>query len=288
MPVAVALAAGAGCGHAPSERGGPGPAAPPSVERGRPGPRPQTARLVAVADAWMPFTGGAGGDLGAAVELAREALRASGHTVEYRVLPWSRCLELVRAGRADLAVCAVPAEAPDLVFPSEPVAFSRRRLFVLRGSKLDRQGWRCSGPGGMGGLRLVVPQGYDLGPAWNRYAREARQAGTLLEVGGENPIERQISALELGRADVALANADVVAWHLRQIRREGLLVPVGEVGREPLSIAVSPARKDARELAERLDEGLRRLRHDGTQERIRKRYGISAEAFPRTDAGEGR
>lgn len=236
----------------------------------------------------MPFTGEGGDVPGAVTELAQAALQTSGYAIEYRVQPWNRCLEAVRAGRADLALCAVPAEAPDLVFPAEPVAFSRRRLFVLRGSKLDRSGWRCNGPDSMGGLRLVVPQAYDLGPAWNSYAERARRSGTLLEVGGENPIERQISALELGRADVALANAEVVAWHLRRVRREGLLVPVGDVGREPLFVAVSPAREDARVLAERLDVGLRRLRHDGTQERIRKRYGISAEALPRADAPVGR
>ncbi|MFN3683883.1 MAG: substrate-binding periplasmic protein [Fimbriimonadaceae bacterium] len=278
--IPIALALWAGCGRPPSEAGGPAPAAPPSV-KGRPPPekRPLT-RLVAVADAWMPFTGEAGGELGVAVELARAALLPSGYRVEYRVHPWSRCLELVRAGQADLAVCAVPAEAPDLVFPAEPVAYSRRRVYVLRGSELDRRGWRCSGPEEMDGLRLVVPQGYDLGPAWRRYADRARRAGTLLEVGGENPLDRQIAALELGRADVALANADVVAWRLRQLRREGLLVPVGEAGREPLFVAVSPRRKDARELAGLLTQGLRRLRRERAQEEIRRRYGVSREALP--------
>lgn len=242
-------------------------------------PRRQATRLLAVADVWMPFTGRRADRPGVATELVKLALEPQGYLVEYRELPWERCLAAVRAGRADLALCAVPSEAPELRIPREPLAFSRRGLFVLRGSSLHRKGWKAARPEDLQGVRLVVPLGYDLGPGWTEFADRIRGTERLLEVRGDDPTERQVAALERGRADAAVANIDVVDHHLRQTGRQGLLVLVAKIGKAPLYAAVSPVRSDAREIALRLDEGLRRLKATGQAQQVAVRYGLAQEAL---------
>lgn len=231
--------------------------------------------LVLVADEWMPYTGRPGGREGFATELARAALARAGRSVRYETKPWKRCLADARAGLVDGVLCVDPSEASDLVFSSEAIAPTKPALYVLKGFTVGGRRWRYRGnEESLKGLRISVVEGYRYDAPIRRYVERHRGTALVHEVRGEDPVERQIRALLVGRVDVFAQNELVVDWVLRGRPEASRIELAGRTPGGGLFVAFSPKRRDARELAAEFDRELRALRASGEASAIAKRYGV--------------
>jgi polar amino acid transport system substrate-binding protein len=234
-------------------------------------PRPRT--IVIAADPWCPHNCEAGSDReGYMVDIAREALGEAGYTVEYVNVSWARALQLTREGQLDAVVGAFTTDAPDFVFPDTPQGRSAIALFTHPDNR-----WVFDGLASLHNQKLLVINGYSYTNELDRYIEE-HQANPkrIWVIAGPSPLDRAIYLLNQHRTDIFAEDIYVMAWWERN-NNEAIPAPrqAGVVDEIEAFVAFSPAREDARELAELLANGTRRLLASGRIQQILDQYGLS-------------
>ena len=99
----------------------------------------------------VPFSCQAGSAReGFTVDIAREIFSAAGHRVRLVNESYSRALMDVRAGTYTATASTFHEEAPDLVFPAQPISRHRFCVFVAAGNP-----WNCRGAASLATYGLV-------------------------------------------------------------------------------------------------------------------------------------
>ncbi|MBP53826.1 transporter substrate-binding domain-containing protein [Marinobacter sp.] len=234
-------------------------------------PRPRT--IVIASDPWCPHNCEAGSDReGYMVDIAREVLGEAGYTVEYVNVSWARALQLTREGQLDAVVGAFMTDAPDFVFPDTPQGRSAIALFTHPDNR-----WVYDGPASLHNQKLLVINGYSYSNELDRYIEEHHaNPDRIWVIAGPSPLERAIYLLDQHRTDIFAEDIYVMAWWERN-NKETIPAPrqAGVIAEIEAFVAFSPAREDARELAELLANGTRRLLASGRIQQILDQYGLS-------------
>lgn len=230
----------------------------------------ETPALRLRADYWMPYNGeAASSQPGYVIEIVRHVFESRGVPIDYQVMPWTEALEEAQAGRIDGVIGANPAEAGDLVIPSEPIGAPQPILLTLRTST-----WRYENLLSFRDVKLGVSDGYSYWPGLDKYIEQPANAPRLFVAGGENPLEQLLGQLDRGEIDVMVDFEAVLLWELRQ---RGLKATdyraVYKHKPDPIYIAFA-ANERGRAFAAVLDEGLQALRASGELEKILRRYGL--------------
>ena len=232
----------------------------------------RAATITLAADLWCPYNCRPGNDRpGYVVELAQKIFAPAGITVKYQLMNWSRAILMARRGKISGIIGAAVAEAPDLVFPVEPVGVSVNSFWTTRKSS-----WRYAGPDSLDGLQVGVVKGYDYGDELNAYLDRGRNSHVRF-VGGEHAIEKIIQALDTGRIDVVIDDESVFRYTAENL---GKMADFRLAGKEaPQSddyvfIAFSPRDPRAGEYAQMFTRGIRRLRSSGELDTLLARYGL--------------
>lgn len=206
------------------------------------------------------------------VDIAREVLGEAGYTVEYVNVSWARALQLTREGQLDAVVGAFMTDAPDFVFPDTPQGRSTIALFTHPDNH-----WVFNGLGSLQNQKLLVINGYSYTDELDRYIEE-HQANPerIWVIAGPSPLDRAIYLLDQHRTDIFAEDIYVMAWWERN-HNEAIPPPrrAGVVDEIEAFVAFSPAREDAKELAELLANGTRRLLASGRIQQILDQYGLS-------------
>jgi len=230
--------------------------------------------LILAADFWCPYNCDPGSEHpGYAVELAREIFAAVGVEIEYQRLNWSRALLLARNGEVSGLIGVTPAEAPELVFPDEPIGVARNSFWVGVESS-----WRYQGPDSLQGLSVGVIRDYDYGHPFNTLLHEPKSGLTVQWLSGETALIQNIRKLAAGRVDMLIEDDAVFRYTVRSLNMQNRFRRAGiEEGPDEDSfvyIAFSPDLPDAAHLAEILSRGLNRLRRTGRLQMILAEYGL--------------
>ncbi len=230
--------------------------------------RAQADTIVLMADPWCPYNCEPGSDReGFMVDLTRLVLEEAGHSLIYKTVNWSRAIVGARQGLWTGIIGAAPSEAPDFVYPAEPLGQSRS-VFVVRAE----DPWNYREPSSLDGRVVGTVRDYDYGDL----APEILTHGTVVEMTGLKAVEDNFRKLLSGRLDVVVADHAVarsVAQALQaddRVRHE--IPPTSPV---PLFVAFSPAFQDAPLYARVLEEGVARLRSDGRLDAVLARYGVA-------------
>jgi polar amino acid transport system substrate-binding protein len=226
------------------------------------------------ADSYAPYNGDpAAAKPGFMIEIAKAVFGKAGYAIDYQIMPWTRTIDEVKAGRIDGAVAAEPAGSPDLVFPAEPQGVWRPALATPADSA-----WTYAGPDSLKGLAFGVVQDYDYGAdkdgnSYSAWCKANPQKVQVLK--GDKPNELAVGMLTKKRLDLfiedwgviqaAAANAKV---DLTQLRNAG---PAG-AGYD-LFIGFAPTDR-GRKLAAQLAEGTAALRASGELKAILAKYGV--------------
>lgn len=260
-PAALGLATLAFLAAAP----GPGAAEDPGAAR----------EITICSDPWMPFTGdGApGAGEGYVIALARAALERGGYRVRYVVVPWSRCIADVQAGRWDAIACVDAREVTDVLYPEEPVGETRPSFFTRPDAT-----WTYRGLPSLEGIRLGAIQSYAYAEEVDGWiADHAGDPRRLFLAAGTEPLRRLFEMLDAGRVDAIIESPLVAAWTARRLGRPagGGLREAGVVGPQvPIYVAFSRRTPGGAALARAFDAGLRALRAEGRLDPLLARYGV--------------
>ena len=225
------------------------------------------------ADQWMPMNGDPGAPRpGFAIEILHAIFRPMGIRIDYQLDSWSRSVRLARNGDIDCIVGVYRGEAPDLLFPQQPLAFDETAFYVAAGSD-----WRYQGVDSLSGERVGVIDGYSYGDVVDDWlASDAGQASVAV-VYGLQPLRRNLRKLLAGRLDVIIESPFVMEAMIRELRLSGAITEAGRIESPPtpLYLACSPARETSARYLSEFDDGMAMLRESGELARIMARYGLS-------------
>lgn len=225
------------------------------------------------ADQWFPVNGHPDASRpGFGIEILNEAWAAEGYRLDYKLMPWSRSLEAVRSGHHDCVIGAFATDAPDFLYPREPLAFDGAALYVSRGSNLKYDGLTS-----LASVRLGVIGGYSYGARFDAWLKEHADSASIEVMRGSDALERNIRKLLSGRLEALVESPLVMQSKMKKMNLSGqvqLLAPVSEP--MPMFVACSPVR-DARPWLDAFDQGMVQLRESGRLEAIYQRYGIDAD-----------
>jgi len=225
--------------------------------------------VVLVADEWCPYNCAAQADRpGIALEIAQRAFGAQGLRVRYLTLDWGDALTQVRLGAADAALGVLRPEAPDLLFPEHPFAFSSNCLFGLGGSN-----WSYTGTESLHGLRIGAAAGYSYGANLDATLDDPGFKERVFRFGGEVPVIMLAAALQRGFVDVILADDQVLTFYLSA--KPGAR-PIKKIHCQPSTgvyFGFSPTHPErARHLIELLDTTIDELLRSGAMRSISQHY----------------
>ena len=232
---------------------------------------PPRRTLTVCSDVWMPYAGQPGGAReGYLIDIMRQIYEPLGFRVDYRVLPWTRCVDETRAGKIDALVGTVFSQTPDLIYPESSLGLDQSMFFTLPAS-----GWRYADLKDLGRVRLGAVQDYDYNEVLDRYIRMNAASGKVWFARGDAPVERLVSALQNRTIDVFVENQNVAEYFQKQHRGRVRLRQAGMVGTAVrVYAAFSPRGPEAEELARLLDRRIDDLRGSGELKAILDRYGL--------------
>jgi len=229
------------------------------------------ASITLCADVWCPYNCTPGSSHpGFAVEIAQEALGAAGYKVEYQALNWARCIEDARAGRFSGIIGAIPKDAPDFIFATQPIGISTDGYAIRKGDH-----FHFTGADSLNGRVLGVIRGYSYTDEIGAYiTAHANDSSRIENVSGDDALAKNLGKLVAGRVDVILDDVNVLRHAIATMGLEGKVTLGDEQNTAPVFIAFSPATPHAKALARLLDQGIAALRSRGRLAQILASYHV--------------
>lgn len=199
---------------------------------------------------------------GLEVEVLEEALgHRLGLTLVHKVLPWKRAQQAVREGQADAFVATRNAERASYADAgNEPVTFWAVSLFYRKGDP------RLAGVHSVEELPPALRVGSMIGNGWVAAHLQGRE---VQYVSGMALLPGMLAA---GHIDVVPDNPFVM-HHLLRGREEAAQIGETQLPQYSEPMVLHIGRHSAfRDRLAAADEALRRMRADGTLQRLRARY----------------
>ena len=225
--------------------------------------------VILAADVWCPYNCEPGDEkAGYVVELAKEAFRRHGRTFEYRPTPWNRALIETTSGNYDGVIGAVKEEAPNLIFPNEPIGMSG----VSFATKATNS-WRYKEISDLKGVRVGIIPDYFYGDELDAYFSDPKVK--VQKLHDSSPLQQGIKLIQLGRLDAILDDNTVLLYTITQMGLNNKIVLAGQADEAlPLHIGFSPKGERGKTLAREFTTSIQAMRSDGTLQAILSRYGL--------------
>ncbi|MGH1460942.1 MAG: substrate-binding periplasmic protein [Neptuniibacter sp.] len=229
-------------------------------------------KIVLAADEWCPFNcKPVSSKPGFMIEVATQVFSEQGHTVEYKVMSWSRAIREARVGNINGIIGAFKGDAPDFIYPDQELSILSNTFFVRKDSQ-----WKFKNVSSLKEVQLAAIAGYDYGDELRDYIQNNQTDQVSLLNGQGQPLAKAIKLLHKKRVD-ALIEADPVFWYTAQTL--GLQDQFKTAGRsnepEHSYITFSPALPTSKNYAQILSAGIESLRANGDLARILSKYGLS-------------
>ena len=228
--------------------------------------------LKIVADPWCPFTCDSKSEpQGVFVEVFREIF-SSEFAVKYEGMSWSRAVVDSRQGHFNAILGALKADAPDFIFPENPVAYQKSCFYVLKQKKGNFKKLDS-----LNAVQLGAVKSYSYGEPLDDYIRSQEGNSKKLNLlTGTDTTDRLIKMLKDHRVDVMVEDEAVVSYMLLSKKNEkGELKQAGCLKASPLYIAFSPMDKmKSQSYADRFDHYMKDPRNLKKIETLYSKYGL--------------
>jgi len=222
------------------------------------------ALIIGAEDDWAPYSSAPNGQaVGFAVDVVREAYALGGITVQFRALPYSRCMAETRAGRLTACFDAVPNSLirPYYRWPQLPLFSTHMNIYARSDSR--QRGLRAKD---LEGHTVGVQRDYEYGEEFDVNTRIRRWTVDKNEYGF-----RMLSAgrIEYMAAEERIANSLFRSKPAEFGRRFAL---VGTVATPDLFIAFSKTAPGSAAMLARFNEGYAKLRKSPRYKEIEERW----------------
>lgn len=224
-------------------------------------------------DSWCPYNCAPDAKkLGYGIEVLKAIFEKEGHTLDYQLMNWTRSIERGRAGDHTAIIGARKEEAPDFIFPTEPIGNQGNKLAILKDSTFSYNGTTS-----LADKRLAVIQSYSYNDTIDAYVKKNAGNKMLIDAAtGDDALEKNLSKLVAGRVDVVIDDSSVLTYKINEMQISDQVKLVNEAS-EPTAIyvAFSPKNPKAKDYAALFDKGIEELRTNGKLRAILDRYGLA-------------
>ncbi|SFG45139.1 amino acid ABC transporter substrate-binding protein, PAAT family [Duganella sp. CF458] len=220
--------------------------------------------VVGAEDDWAPYSSAPQQHAqGFAVDVVREAFALAGVKVEFRALPYSRCMAETRSGQLTACFDAVPNSLirPLYLWPRMPLFSTRMNIYARAGSR--QRGLRTKD---LEGHTVGVQRDYEYGEEFDVNTRIRRRVVDKNEYGFRMLMADRI---EYMAAEERIANA---LFRSKPGEFAGRFTLVGTVATPDLFIAFSKTAPDSREMLARFNEGYDKLLNSPRYRQIEDRW----------------
>jgi polar amino acid transport system substrate-binding protein len=229
--------------------------------------KPDAANYVFVTLEFPPleYTGDDGNPQGIAVDMVKRIMSSLGHTVQIKVHPWPKALEMVRNGDADAIFTAykTPERETFLDYSAEVLVPQIVGFYVKKGSPITFNGDLRT----LRTRHIGVVSTISYGPKFD-------QVRSQLQVERVERLEQNFQKLLSDRIDLLISNIHVADWELQKFQlREKIIRLPHEVERMSSYIAFSKQRS-LTTLRDQFDQELRKLKGNGEYDEELGKYGI--------------
>ncbi len=225
--------------------------------------------ITLAADPWPPFNMDPklSANEGFMIEIARAVYEPLGYKVVYVTMPWTKALKETEDGAYSAVVGAALEDAEGFVFPKESQGQSSLTFYVRAGDT-----WKFSDIKSLEGKKLGVILDYSYGADMDEFLKDNPDAKWAF---GDLPLQKNLAALKKGEIDIVLATTAVGEYTIQQMGMTSDIVAAGTDGSpDDVFIAFSPKNAKSAEYAKLLDEGMKKIRDNGTLAKILAKYGM--------------
>lgn len=221
--------------------------------------------FIVTTEEWPPFISGKLSNNGWTMEVARAALEPEGYDVSLQLVPWARALKCSKSGKCDgLYLSYYVEERTQWYVFSDPVAKLETGLFKLKSSDISFD-------------TLDDLRPYTIGMTRGAAVSDEFDRADFLKKVPVPHHTTNITKLLKGRLDLVVAAKPVFEYLIRSTLPEDqhdkfeFIEPHLSV--QNLHMAISKNSPDYQQKLQDFNEGLRRIRADGTYDAIRRSHG---------------
>ena len=205
---------------------------------------------------------------GVAVELVQRVMAHLGYAVKIEVFPWTRALNMVKAGKADAIFTAYQNEerARYLKYCREVLLPQAVYFYKKQGSAVDFNGDLAQ----LRGKRIGVVSTISYGKTFDQYKPD-------LTLDKANRLEHNFQKLLLDRIDLVPCNIYVARYTLARMHLSQAIVRLDKPLENIPSYIAFSSRRNLTALRDRFDAQLVKMKTGAEYGRILSRYGIGPE-----------
>lgn len=247
---------------------------------------PAKTTVVLRADVWCPFNCEPDAKQpGYMVEIAKRAFASMKMEVEYKTLAWPRAIVDARDNKIDGIIGSATTDAPDFVFPAEPLGVTKNCFYALPDSK-----WSYKGPESLPEITIGTIKGYAYGEPFDAYVAEqeklveekkksGKKASQFSEkiqvVSGDTALELNYKKLQAKRIDAFIEEQNVLKRYMQSNKlSENSIKNMGCIKEDKIYIAFGPKNPHAQTYAKLLGDTIAGMRKDGSLKKLLDQYGL--------------
>jgi polar amino acid transport system substrate-binding protein len=223
-------------------------------------------------DLWCPYACDPKSDKpGFMVEIAKEIFSKHGHTVDYKLMNWSRAINDARVGKFDGVIGASRADVEGFEIPTVAAGMTSSYYWTLADNN-----WSYKDESSLNSKRFGVINAYSYGDEIDKLI--AKMPQNFIKVAGDNPLIRMIQMTEAKRLDGFVENPYVLWYTLAKLHKNKKFFKMASknVTLDPeLFIAFTPVSIKSKNYSQYMDEGIIELRKSGRLKIILNKYGLS-------------
>ncbi len=205
---------------------------------------------------------------GLSIEILQAVANEHNWALTFAEMPFIRQVSATRSGQIDGLVAVFKDDAPDLVYPDEPIAMAQNCFFINAGAPFHYQSTES-----LNDIILGVTNGYHYGEIDDYVAQNSKK--NILKVSGEDKasLSTLLRLLQVNRIDAFIETSRVVehaikAQNIKNIKKAGCTAPMYAY------VAFTPDLDVSVSLANDIDATVTRLRASGELDAILKKYGV--------------
>ncbi len=203
---------------------------------------------------------------GLLVDILQEAFDRMGQKVEFKLMPWPRCLAEARSGNVDAvgAMYRTPDREETFAFADEPALIQTESLFVRKGSPIHFDGNLAT----LAGKKAGTVYKTSYGPKLDK----ALAAGLFAHTEPQRNMMDLVKMLVHGRIDVLPGDRDRIIGAADQLGLRAEIVELKpQIETVPGYIGFTRIH-DMSALVQSLEQALRAMKKDGAYDAILAKY----------------
>ncbi|AZL16034.1 substrate-binding periplasmic protein [Rickettsiales endosymbiont of Stachyamoeba lipophora] len=233
-----------------------------------------SSKVISVtADLWCPYNcDPASNAPGIVIEILKDIFEPRGYNIKYSLNEWTKAIKLTREGDYTALPATYKSDAPDLLFPKDPIVTSTANFYALKDNA-----WHFNGVDSLKRIKnkILLIEGYSYGEFIDDII--AKNPDGFQRTKGVVALTDNINAVLGGNNDVLIADHNVLKYNLFLMNQVGRIEAVSKLKPEGIYIAFSNKINNAEVLLKIFEDGFKKLKEEGKLNDMLFKYGIIVE-----------